>query len=408
VAKSDGVRNIFSGAKALALVVVGLCEFVRGALLFFVLPIYVRGVLGMTSATVGYALAAHYTMDTGLRGPSGWLTDRFGQRRLLVPALVVGGIGIATVWRAHHAWGVVLGSALLGIGMSAVWPAVISRVTHGLPPATHATAMGGVMMAWLTGVGAGTVSMGWVLGEHVRRGFILLLGVWGLAGVIAAVVLNLRPLAQAHVRLHPRRVWAEVRSVRLLLPGTFVQTFAMGVLMPVFELYTRYQLGYSGRLYAELLVAGGAATVLFQIPCGRWVDRAGFRPFLVGGFTVCAVMLAALVNVRTLWAVILCAAGLGMGYALVLPAWNSVLAHTVSEARKAVMWGIFMTVEGIGMAVGPLVGGRLWDSMGPTAPFWAASVILFGMAVFYGIAPVERLFRRESTAATAEDLREVL
>ncbi|MCL6516055.1 MFS transporter [Alicyclobacillus sp.] len=406
--EKTGVRSIFSGAKATALAALGLCEFVRGALLFFILPIYVRGVLGMTSATVGYAMAAHYTLDTGLRSPSGWLTDRFGQRRVVLVALIVGWCGLFFVWRAHRAWMVVLGSALLGVGMSAIWPAVIARVTRALPPASEATAMGGVMMAWLTGVGAGTVSMGWLLGEHVRRGFSLLLAVWAAATGIAAVVLNQRPVAEAHHRLHPREVWRELVRIRLLLPGTFVQTFAMGVLMPVLVLYTHFELGYSGRLYSELLVAGGAATVLFQIPVGRLVDRFGFRPFLSGGFVVCAVMLAALVNVRPLWAVVLCAAGLGVGYASVLPAWNAVLANTVSEERRAVMWGIFMTVEGLGMAVGPLVGGRLWDGVGPSAPFWTASVILFGMAVFYGFAPLERLFHRSEQPLAAEDLREVL
>ncbi|MCL6594455.1 MAG: MFS transporter, partial [Alicyclobacillus sp.] len=207
---------------------------------------------------------------------------------------------------------------------------------------------------------------------------------------------------------HVRYVWSDLRSVWLLLPGMFVQTFAMGVLMPVLVLYTHDVLGFSGALYSALLVTSGGATVCLQLPVGRWVDRVGYRPFLVGGFAVCAVLLPTFLQLRDAAYVFLGAAGLGLGYAMILPAWSAVLAQAVSEARKAVMWGIFMTVEGLGMAAGPLVSSRLWTSLGSSAPFWATSGILFAMMLFYGFAPLERWSARTAEDSALEELREVL
>jgi MFS transporter, DHA1 family, multidrug resistance protein len=409
VNQSAGIRHIFTRPKSLSLLVLGLCEFVRGALLFFILPIYVHGVLGLSGALVGYALAAHYTLDTGLRGPSGWLTDRFGQRKTLLVALSVGWAGIWVIITAHQIWSVVLGSALMGVGMSAVWPAVISRVTSGLTSESYATAMGGVMMAWLTGAGGGAVSMSYVLGDHVKSGFASLLAVWTAAIVISIFVMEgYQSEAHHRKRLHLSGVFQEVHSVRLLIPGMFVQTFAMGLLLPVFVLFARYQLGIDGKTYSFLLVAGGAATVLLQLPMGRLVDKYGYKPFLVGGFALCSLILPMIVKLHTLSLIFITVAGLGTGYALILPAWNSVMARSVSENRRASMFGIFMTVEGLGMALGPLVGGKLWEQVGPTAPFWAAAGILCVMMIFYAFAPLQHLFIAGQQENYDEPWRKVL
>jgi len=393
VSQSAGIRHIFQGTKTLAILVLGLCEFVRGALLFFILPIYVHGVLGLSTQIVGYAIAAHYILDTGLRSPAGWFADRFGQRKVVLIGQAVGWIGIWVIVRAHHEGSVIIGSAMLGLGMAAVWPATISRVTGGLTKESYATAMGGIMMAWLVGAGGGAVSMSWLLGDHVRSGFVTLLIVWSLSFGLAIVTMQgYRKELHHRTRVHFAHILREVESVRMLFPGMFVQTFAMGLMLPVFVLYARYVLGLSGQMYSYLLVAGGAATVFLQMPMGRLVDKFGYKWFLVPGFVLSATALPVIVRMHSLVHIFIGVFFLGAAYALILPSWNSVLAQSVSEQRRAVMFGVFMTVEGLGMAVGPVVGTELWNAVGPYAPFYAASFILFGMGAFYTVAPLERLF----------------
>lgn len=387
------LKEIFTWTKLGALLTLGLSEFVRGSLLFFILPIYIRGVLHFSAGVVGYAMAAHYALDTSLRGPSGWLADRFGGRKVAVAALTTGWFGLLLLTRFHTDWSVVSGCALLGIGMAAIWPCVVARMTGGLPAVANATAMSGVMMAWLLGVGCGTVVMSFVLGRHVQSGFMALLFIW-LCGIVLAIISipGYRPEDHHKKRLGLRNVLREVRSVRILLPGIFVQTFIMGILMPVFVLYTQYQLGLSGALYSSLLVTAGAATVVFQLPVGRLVDRFGFKPFLLVGFGACAVFLSFVVHAHRLWALFLGMGGVGASYAFILPSWNSVLAHSVTPQRRALMWGVFMTVEGLGMALGPLVGARLWQDFQPSTPFLFAGIVLIAMMFLYGFFPLERTF----------------
>lgn len=387
-----GVSQIFRGQKLFALFALGSCEFVRGALIFFILPIYVHGVLGLPTDMVGIAIAAHYICDTGLRGPSGWLLDRFGQRRVLLPMLLLAFIGLCMIVRHHELVVIVTGSALLGAGMAAIWPATIARVTAQLPSTAYATAMGGVMMAWLMGAGGGAICMSWILGAKVQKGFEILQVIWVVAFFLSVVSMRQIKHVEHRSRAHLKLVIAEMVSVRLLFPGIFVQTFAMGILMPVLVLYVRYILGFNGQMYSLLLICGGSATVLLQVPMGRLVDTYGYKWFLVPGFVLSAIVLPMIVQVHLRWALFLAVAGLGAAYALILPSWNAVLAQSVSDTRRAAMFGIFMTIEGIGMALGPLVGTALWNMFNPTAPFYAAALILLGMSIFYIIAPLDKLF----------------
>lgn len=401
-----GIRQIFCGTKPLALLVLGLSEFVRGSLLFFILPIYVSGVLNLAPGVIGYALAAHYTVDTSLRSPAGWLTDRFGQRRVLFVALSVGMLGLWLVVRAEEDLRVILGTALLGIAMAAVWPGVISRVTCDLSPKSHATAMGGIMMAWLAGAGSGMVVMSWVLGDHVQSGFNSLLILWMASLILAMVAMKKFTPRPASVRQklgpHLGQLFRELYKVRLLFPGMFIQTFAMGLLLPVMAVYAHYDLGLNGRWYSYLLIAGGAGTVLLQLPMGRLVDRLGYKKFLVAGFALSSLILPIIVQFHTLWIVFMSVMMLGMAYALILPSWNSVLARTVSESQRAVMWGVFMSVEGLGMALGPLAGSQLWQHFSPHLPFYTAALILCVMTFFYAYAPLERIFIRVYQSSGAE------
>jgi len=405
--QATGMKEIFNGFRFLSLLILGLCEFVRGALLFFILPIYIRGALGLAPSVVGYALAAHYTVDTSLRGPSGWLTDRFGQRNVLFIALGFGWLGLWFVVRGHGPVPIIIGCALLGIGMATVWPAVIARITQGLNRDSHATAMGGVFAAWLVGAGSGMVTMAWLLGNNVRNGFASLLIVWVIAGILSLFAMSkLKIHRQGSNRLAIKSVVGEAKSLRLLFPGMFVQTFAMGLLLPVFVLYARYELGLSGQTYSYLLVLGGSATVLLQIPLGRLIDRLGYKLFLIPGLCLAALTIVALIHLHKLPHVAIAIVLIGVAYALILPSWNSVIANSVSERRRAAMWGVFMTIEGLGMALGPFLGGQLWTWFAPSTPFYLAAATLLANMVFYAFAPLQNLFRQRDANEEAQNLRQ--
>ncbi|MNP69731.1 Major Facilitator Superfamily protein [compost metagenome] len=56
------------------------------------------------------------------------------------------------------------------------------------------------------------------------------------------------------------------------------------------------------------------------------------------------------------------------------------ISHMLPKGEKGTVWGLFLTIQGSGMVAGPILSGKLWDLLGPPAPFIASStamVILF-------------------------------
>jgi MFS family permease len=68
---------------------------------------------------------------------------------------------------------------------------------------------------------------------------------------------------------------------------------------------------------------------------------------------------------------------------MILPSWNSVLDRSIPHDKRGAMWGMFMTIEGLGTATGPLFGGRLWDSFSPQAPFYLSAIVVGTMGLLY-------------------------
>jgi MFS family permease len=128
-----------------------------------------------------------------------------------------------------------------------------------------------------------------------------------------------------------------------------------------------------------LLIAGGGVTVLALIPCGKLVDRLGTEYFLHAGFLLAGLTLFFFSTVRSIPLVFVSIALIGLGYALILPAWNTFLAKLIPESERATVWGFFLTIQGSGMVVGPLVSGVLWDRVGHTVPFLISGIVMLLM-----------------------------
>jgi len=79
---------------------------------------------------------------------------------------------------------------------------------------------------------------------------------------------------------------------------------------------------------------------------------------------------------------------LGLSYGAVLPAWNSLLAGSIPPKQQATGWGLFSAVEGLGMSVGPVVGGFLAGGFSTSQALLGAAGVLSLMAFFYLLYPV--------------------
>lgn len=384
-----------------SLLVLLLVECVRNALLLSLLPSLGVDSLRLSPAIIGLAISAHYLSDNLLRTPMGFLNDRFGQRAILTGGIVIAATALVFLSRADSAREIVAGAALFGVGTSPLWPCVVSTVTAGVKDAEKASAMGYLYIAWLIGGGAGPVLINfvYVLSYHMAFGWIVdTLLAAGFITILVSRRTVSRPhkpetwtAAEAHRYL--REIIVHLKGVSVLFPGMFVQTLAIGVLIPVLTPYARLILNVSPQWQSAAMVIVGGATVALLPLFGRLVDRFGARPFLVGGFLLAGVALVLFAAQTRYGPALVLMVTLGGAYAMILPSWNSLLDRSVDAAKRGAMWGVFMTVEGLGTAVGPLIGGRLWQNIGPRAPFLFSACVVCIMGIIYTFLRIPGLRR---------------
>ncbi|MCL6593525.1 MAG: MFS transporter [Alicyclobacillus sp.] len=436
-----------------------LSEFVRGALTLSLLPTYGRTQLGFAVEWTALALSVHYLVDNALRAPAGWLVDRTGARAAVLTGFGLAVAAVLGMKQAHTVGELLAALALYGAAVTPMWPAAVAAIGLSTPDEKRAAFMSYMYIFWLAGAGLGPVVINLVGGSY-GTSFLLLAGVAALGLVVAWVwvrpplpaATGMGPRAasgpagwteavagiresrdgathQANERsgqgstaagpwavsdetaervrrmARPRRgrrywlgLWRNVRETAFLFPGMFAQTFAVSSLVPILSLYARVVLHLTGTQYSLVLVAGGALTVLLLIPAGRVVDKVGSRVFLTGGFFLAGTILALYPLHPGLLSTFIAVPLIGSSYAFILPAWNRVLDRSIDPDKKGTLWGVFMTVEGLGSTTGPYLGGLFWDVFGPRGPFWFSAAVILLMGALYLVLPIEARHARVRAA----------
>lgn len=370
-------------------IVLFLVEFVRGAYLVSYLPTYAVNVLGFSAATVGMAVSVHYITDTVIKCYAGYLLDRFSLRLIVQLGLLISFGGLLLMQYSQHLWLLIAAAALFGVGISPIWLVCLSKVK----PEHRAENMGVLYTCWLCGLGAGPVVINFLIDKSYPLSFQVMIILWGLGWLLSLFISNVKESSPAQIPVNRQMamLWDRLRSMKTLLPGMLLQTAAAGMLVPILPGFASKYLGLPYSEYSYVLIAGGAFTVIFLIPMGKWSDRWGRKGFLIAGFSAFALSLYGLSFASTLWQAIVLAAVLGFSYAAVLPAWNALLAQHVPENQQGLGWGLFSSIEGIGVIVGPVTGGWITDMYNERIAIWVSAALLASIAIYYiFVSPAEK------------------
>jgi MFS family permease len=137
------------------------------------------------------ALAAIMLVSRPLSTPLG---DRIGHKKLLMPSLgfIVAGLALLAV-RGTMPW--LIASALVfGLGYGTAYPMYVAHVMRHVDPSRRGAAFGGILAAFDTGVGTGSITSGWLIEHYGFR------AAFGTAALLAA-------LAAPYFLLAERRLW---------------------------------------------------------------------------------------------------------------------------------------------------------------------------------------------------------
>src|SRR5436305_10822113 len=177
-------------------------------------------------------------------------------------------------------------------------------------------------------------------------------------------MLRARPTAAAPVK-QSRSVTA---ALTFLIGCVALMMTGFAVIIPVFP--QRLQaLGLGAETLALMEAAFGLGMFLFSTPMGTWSGRIGRKPILfisLAGFIVTNLLLA-FVNVPLLFIPIRFVEGMLLSG--LIPAAMSMVGDTIPLSIQGRWIGFLTTAQAVGFALGPGIGGFLYQTLGFTSPF---------------------------------------
>jgi MFS family permease len=134
---------------------------------------------------------------------------------------------------------------------------------------------------------------------------------------------------------------------------------------PIFHMVT-YAIdhGVPAMAAATVLSAAGVASLMGKIVCGLAADRVGARRVLVAGLALQAVAISFYLVTRELSPFYAVALVFGFAYGGVMPLYAILVREHFGARIMGTVFGAVGLGSTVGMALGPLAGGWLYDASG--------------------------------------------
>lgn len=146
---------------------------------------------GLSAADLGVLTAVLFLTFGTLQLPLGAWLDRFGPRRVQAVLLVVAAIGAAVFASAHDLLGLVLGRALIGLGVAGALMAGLKALVLWFPTERIALANGWLITLGALGAVTATAPAEMLIASIGWRGLFLLLAI--LSAIAALLILQFVP-----------------------------------------------------------------------------------------------------------------------------------------------------------------------------------------------------------------------
>jgi len=113
---------------------------------------------------------------------SGRLADRLGYKVVLVPSLALIAIGLVMLTLADSSATLMISASFFGLGFGTAYPVFVAYVMRDITEARRGAAFGAVLAAFDSGIGAGSIAVGWLI---QRFGFSTAFGAAAALSILA-------------------------------------------------------------------------------------------------------------------------------------------------------------------------------------------------------------------------------
>jgi len=373
-------------SKVFPILAISLFSAMLGAgIIVPLLPLYAEK-MGATGVWIGIIFASFYISQIILTPMFGALSDRKGRKALLcIGLLSYALISLGYLW-AHQVYQLIIVRLLHGAAGGMVLPIAQAYIGDLSPEHQEGKWIGYLNAALFTGFGFGPI-----IGGILTEAFGANVTFYAMGGLnFVAFILGVILLPESHTKTATKA--HRSTSIRQLLTKPVLQglvsfqlAFAMGrgmfiTFLAIFATSVSYlNMGQIGTLLGANIILMS----FYQLFTGRLADRINKKWLDVTGGVINILSLALIPLLGSFWPLLILLAIGAIGGALSIPATSAVAVEQGRKYGMGTVLGALATGQGVGLAIGPVVGGLIADMINVSSVFYAAAGFgAIGLLVF--------------------------
>lgn len=393
VAKNTPPRNIWGlHPNVFFLGLVSLLTDISSEMIFTLVPLFVKNVLGGGGVIVGLIGGLSESFDAIFRIFSGRISDRFQRRKLL--AII--GYSFSTLIKPFMllatAWGGVLGVRFgdrIGKGIrssprDALIADSVDAKVRGKSFGFHrAMDTSGAVL----GLAAAAVIIYFLQGTDLTlmndtyRWLVIV-------GIVPAVFSIIILIAFVTEKVHPsstsiKSAGATSAVQKQGFSGQFklflfiMAVFTLGNSSDFFIVLRAQNLDVNVLEITLMLVVFNITYALVATPAGILSDKLGRRRVIIIGWTVYALVYLGFAVATSVWSIWVLFAAYGIYYGIVEGVAKAYVADLVPAERRGTAYGYYQTAVGLTLLPASVLAGVLWDTVNTAAPFYFGAGLTF-------------------------------
>lgn len=353
---------------------------------FLALYIAEENGLGFGRSIAGGVMTAYGAMALVMGPVAGRLADRFGAVRVMKTSLIASGIVLLAFPFARSLPALVIVTLLWAAVAELLRPASLAIAADAAPPEQRRQAFAVNRLAVNLGMSVGPVAGGF-LAEH---SYSLLFVVDAMTGLLAALLLFVLPLELKWASPHAPATdgapaaswWVADRRLLWVLAACVPVGLVFFQLVAALPLYLKQDLHLGESMVGFVFGVNTVIIVFTEVPLNAAMSRWSHRASLSLGAALMALGFGALAVVTGL----LGAAGTVViwtfGEMILFPSLSAYVSELAPANQRGAYMGLYAMTFSLAFMIGPWIGTRLLDQLGPMVWLVALAVGLLSAVMF--------------------------
>jgi len=353
--------------------------FVGYGLIQPLLSLYTSSFVGASYLLVGALVSTIGLVKAGLGPVSGFMSDRYGRKRMAALGAVSVSLSILVITLARDTSHLVAAFILYGLGQAFFFLAIMTSMVEVAGPARRALVLG---------VYEGINSFSILLGTWLSGPLMVSFGVRSVFGIAAAFsfasflacVLLMREtlVGGENARLLDLRGLKGILSREYLtaMYSAFLFMYTHSLYLTVIPLYTTLTVKVPEGFLPLLFMGLSGCTAVGSLIAGPVSDRVGRRIPLAVGMAVAASSFVALALSSSQAVLVAASLSLGLGAGFFHPVASAVVADVSTVETRGKAFGFYRLMRDLGTFAGPAVAGVVTSLLGAGALFTLSAGLL--------------------------------